>query len=92
MIIMPLLSSEEKFTVTRSDEHGGNVVFTSFEQLREMFADKSLHPGDLKASVLEYLKAFVAPIREASETPEMKKLFNEAYPPPASNKVRSFLS
>ncbi|XP_069943421.1 tyrosine--tRNA ligase, cytoplasmic isoform X1 [Cherax quadricarinatus] len=81
VVIMPLLD-DEKFKITRSEENGGDVEFESFEALEKTFGDKNVHPGDLKSSVLEYLKRFINPIRKAAESPNIKKLQNQAYPPP----------
>lgn len=81
-IILPLLDGE-KFIVARSEEHGGNLEFSSADDLKETFSQKNLHPGDLKNSVLEYLKKFISPIRKLTDCPAMKKLTSLAYPPPA---------
>lgn len=81
-IIFPWLG-EDKFVVSRTEELGGDLHFESFSNLEEVFSQKKLHPGDLKASVIEYLKKSIEPIRKAAESPTMKKLQNLAYPPPA---------
>lgn len=81
IVIMPILG-EERFRVTRSEENGGDIEFESFETLEEVFSQKNLHPGDLKNSVLEYLKKFIHPIRKVADSPNMKKMLNLAYPPP----------
>ncbi|XP_045610627.1 tyrosine--tRNA ligase, cytoplasmic isoform X2 [Procambarus clarkii] len=80
-VIMPVLG-EEKFKIMRSEENGGDMEFESFEALEKTFSQKSLHPGDLKNCVLEYLKRLINPIRKAAETSSMKKLQNQAYPSP----------
>ena len=81
IIIMPLLG-EEKFNVGRSAENGGDIEFERFELLEESFSQKNLHPGDLKNTVIEYLKRFITPIRKAADSGSMKKLQNQAFPPP----------
>lgn len=85
-VIFPWLG-EDKFVVSRVEENGGNLEFDSFGPLEEIFSQKKLHPGDLKNSVVEYLKKTIQPIRKAAESPAMKKLQNLAYPPP-SKKVK----
>jgi tyrosyl-tRNA synthetase len=40
----------------------------------------------LKVSVEKYLNGLLDPVRKTFETPEMKKLVNAAYPPPAKVK------
>ncbi|XP_047496732.1 tyrosine--tRNA ligase, cytoplasmic-like isoform X1 [Penaeus chinensis] len=81
VIIMPLLG-EEKFKISRSAENGGDLEIASFESLVEQFKGKGIHPGDLKNSVMEYLKRLILPVRKSAETPSMKKLQNQAFPPP----------
>lgn len=39
-----------EFTIPRSSENGGDVVFKNRSELEASFADESLHPGDLKAA------------------------------------------
>lgn len=80
-VIFPWLE-KDRFVVVRTEENGGNLEFDSFGPLEEMFSQKKLHPGDLKNSVLEYMKKIIQPIRKAAESPAMKKLHNLAYPPP----------
>ncbi|XP_018023049.1 tyrosine--tRNA ligase, cytoplasmic [Hyalella azteca] len=80
-IIMPILG-EGSFTISRSLEHGGNLNFSSMDELKEAFASKSLHPGDLKSAVQEYVKRITDPIKKQAESPAFKKLLNLAYPPP----------
>jgi len=82
-IILPLLPQGEKFLISRSADHGGDLHFASSKELNESFASKAVHPGDLKNSLLGYLKELIAPIRKSSESPAMKKLLSAAYPPPA---------
>lgn len=50
--------------VERPEKFGGNVSYTNFNQLEKDFAEKKLHPGDLKQTVGNYLVKVVSPIRE----------------------------
>jgi tyrosyl-tRNA synthetase len=50
--------------VERSEKFGGNVVFSEYTQLESDFANKKLHPTDLKQTVGEYLVKIISPIRE----------------------------
>jgi len=79
-IIMPMTG--DSITINRSEEHGGDLVFDDHASLKDSFKQKILHPGDLKNSVLGYLKQLIEPIRKAAEAPAMKKIQNQAYPPP----------
>ena len=51
-------------TVERPDKFGGNVTYTSYQDLQEDFAQKKLHPSDLKATVSKYITEIIRPIRE----------------------------
>ena len=50
--------------VERPEKFGGNVSYTDYNQLETDFAEKKLHPGDLKQTVGNYLVKIVSPIRE----------------------------
>jgi len=45
-----------------------------------------VHPGDLKASVVEIINRLLAPIIKKFKEPEMQKLTNNAYPKPSKSK------
>src|SRR3989338_3830561 len=60
----------EKFKavkIERPEKFGGNLEFDSYEDLEKTFADKKLHPMDLKQSTAEYLNKLIDPIREKLE-------------------------
>ena len=59
-------------TVERPDKFGGNVTYTSYQDLEGDFAQKKLHPSDLKATVSKYVTEIIRPIREKiTLTPEL---------------------
>ncbi|KAI8082064.1 tyrosyl-tRNA synthetase [Thamnidium elegans] len=70
------------FTCIRPEQYGGNMVYDNFEALEKDFADKVVHPGDLKAGVIAAINELLEPVRKAFDTPEMKKLTDLAYPAP----------
>jgi tyrosyl-tRNA synthetase len=70
------------FTALRPEQYGGNMVFDDYEQLEKDFADRKVHPGDLKAGVIAAINELLDPIRKAFDQPEFKKLEQLAYPPP----------
>ncbi|XP_065648187.1 tyrosine--tRNA ligase, cytoplasmic isoform X2 [Hydra vulgaris] len=76
------------FQIFRSEENGGNLDFSTYIQLEEAFSEKKLHPGDLKASVTNFLNELLAPIRKVFDDPEMKKLSDLAYPKPVKENVK----
>jgi len=53
-----------EINVERPEKFGGNVSYTDYNQLETDFAEKKLHPGDLKQTVGSYLVKIISPIRE----------------------------
>ena len=53
-----------EMNVERPDKFGGNVSYANYEELGSDFANKKLHPGDLKQTVGNYLVKIVSPIRD----------------------------
>merc|ERR1712141_746870 len=45
-VIIPVALKGEKFVVQRSAEHGGDVSFSTYEELETAFAKEEIHPGD----------------------------------------------
>lgn len=54
----------DEMKVERPEKFGGNVSYTDYNQLETDFAEKKLHPGDLKQTVGNYLVKVISPIRE----------------------------
>ena len=82
-VIFPVLELKgtNVFTIHRPEKYGGNVEFTEYYQLEQSFADKQLHPGDLKKGVREFLANLLAPLREMFEQDkELQTLIKKAYP------------
>jgi tyrosyl-tRNA synthetase len=50
--------------VERPEKFGGNVIYSTYSELEFDFAEKKLHPSDLKQSVANYLIKIIAPIRD----------------------------
>lgn len=60
--------------ITRPDKYGGNVVYNSFEDLKNDYSEKELHPQDLKNAVVKKLNEMIKPIRKHfEEDKEAKK-------------------
>ncbi|XP_008285836.1 tyrosine--tRNA ligase, cytoplasmic [Stegastes partitus] len=76
-----------EFSIKRDPKWGGDKVYTVFEEVEKDFAEESIHPGDLKASVETALNLLLEPIRKKFETPELRKLTNTAYPDPSKMKA-----
>lgn len=68
----------EGVTVRRKPENGGDYLYTTYAELEADFVSGKLHPGDLKATLTEYLNALLQPIRDHFATnPEAKKLLEQ---------------
>ena len=64
-----------KMTISKKPENGGDVVYTSYEDLEEDFKTEKLHPGDLKPSVAAAINDLLQPVRDHFENdPYAKKL------------------
>jgi tyrosyl-tRNA synthetase len=61
LIIFPRTN---KIDIKRPDKFGGNISYDSYETLEKDFAEKKLHPMDLKLAVIELLETIIKPIRE----------------------------
>ena len=63
-------------TIERPEKWGGNMEFTSYEELERVFMNRELHPMDLKNAVAATLADLLAPVRKYFENkPEnLKKM------------------
>jgi tyrosyl-tRNA synthetase len=52
------------FVIKREEKHGGNIEFSSYEDLENAFAAGQVHPMDLKATVAQEISELLAPARE----------------------------
>lgn len=67
----------EIFTVNRDPKWGGELVYKSYEDLEKDYANKQLHPMDLKNAVADYLIKTLKPAREYFEDPKRKAALEE---------------
>jgi tyrosyl-tRNA synthetase len=67
----------DRFEVKRKEEYGGKIEFENYEEVKNAFLSKKLHPLDLKNAVGEYVNLIIQPIREHFEKNEkiMKEYF-----------------
>jgi tyrosyl-tRNA synthetase len=56
-----------EFKVERPEKYGGNLEFSTYAELETSFAEKKLHPMDLKAATTTYLNEMIEPIRNKLE-------------------------
>ena len=50
--------------IERPEKFGGNISYSSYSDLESDFAQKKLHPSDLKQSVADYLIKIISPVRD----------------------------
>ena len=77
-----LFESFAEIVIDRPEKFGGKVSYKTYADLEKDFADKKLHPQDLKKAAAGYLDQLLQPVRTHFETdPRAKELLE---------KVRSF--
>ncbi|KAH8105295.1 tyrosyl-tRNA synthetase [Cristinia sonorae] len=71
------------FSIFRKEEYGGSLHYKDFDALEKDFAEKNLHPGDLKTAVADAIVKLLEPIQKAfEESEEWKQVEKLAYPDP----------
>jgi len=76
-VVFPELE-DKLFFIERSEKFGGNLEFTTYEELENAFVD-GLHPIDLKNSTASYINKILVPINEYFEKhPENYNKMREA--------------
>ena len=63
--------------IQRPEKFGGNITYTSYAELEKDYAEKKLHPMDLKNAVAEWLIAKLEPARIYFEDPQRKAALEE---------------
>ena len=86
------------FTITR-EKGGGPSHYKTYQELEDDFAEKKIHPGDLKANVRDAIISLLEPIRAAFlANEEWQQVEQLAYPntnakkEPKKKKVRFIIS
>jgi tyrosyl-tRNA synthetase len=65
----------DNFRIERSDKFGGNVEFTTYDELERAFVNGDVHPADLKNSTAHYIGQILEPVRKHFEkNKEAKRL------------------
>lgn len=57
----------DKIKIERPAKFGGNLEVKSYEELRDLFVDKKIHPMDLKNTVAKYINELLEPTRNYFE-------------------------
>ena len=63
----------DKFLVERPEKYGGNVEYSSYDELEKDYDIGKLNPPDLKPAVIKYLEKLIAPVRKHFENDERAK-------------------
>jgi len=64
--------------IERPEKFGGNISFKTYQDLKKTFAEKKVHPMDLKAVLIKYLDQLIEPVRRHfEENAEAKKLLEQ---------------
>ena len=64
--------------IERAEKFGGNLSFKNYGDLEKSFAEKEVHPMDLKATLSKLLNQLIEPVRKHfEENTEAKKLLEE---------------
>ncbi len=63
--------------IERPEKWGGNLTYKNYEQLEKDYAEKQLHPQDLKSAVAEWLIKKLEPARKYFEDPKRKSALEE---------------
>lgn len=57
----------DEFKVERPEKYGGDVVYSSYGELRSAYSSGELHPADLKSATSKYLAEILEPSRKYFE-------------------------
>ncbi|MGM5481417.1 MAG: tyrosine--tRNA ligase [Nanobdellota archaeon] len=80
LVLFPFLKdNDEDFIIDRPEKFGGPITVKNYEELEKQFADKELHPLDLKMGVAAYINRLLDPIRNACDNDEFRELVEKAY-------------
>lgn len=53
-----------KMKVERAKKYGGDLTIKNYDELKDLFINKELHPLDLKKAVSKYINKSIKPVRE----------------------------
>lgn len=71
------INDKSKLEVKRQEKFGGDITYNSYEDLEKDFANKKLHPMDLKSAMANKLVNILQPAIKHFSTPKMKKAKEE---------------
>ena len=65
--------------INRKEEFGGDCKYFKYEDLKNDFDNKLLHPADLKKSITEWLVDLLEPVREHFDNDYLENITKTAY-------------
>lgn len=77
LIFYDSASQGDALQIQRPEKFGGNITYNLYEDLEKDYADKKLHPMDLKTAVAEWLIKKLEPARKYFEDPKRKAALEE---------------
>ncbi len=54
----------KKIEINRPEKFGGNIEIKSQQELEKLYAEKKIHPLDLKNSIAKHIDELISPVRE----------------------------
>jgi tyrosyl-tRNA synthetase len=79
-LLWPILENKKMtFKIERLEQFGGPVEYKDFDKVFKDFADKKLHPNDLKQGIIELLIKLTEPVKLVFEDKTNKLLLTKAY-------------
>lgn len=69
-----IFPKKNELLIERPEKFGGDVTFSSYEELENAFTKKEVHPLDLKKAVGREVNLMLDPIRDHFKEPEPKRL------------------
>ena len=75
-----IFESADHIEIQRPEKFGGNILIKDYSEMERLYAEKKIHPMDLKKSAAEYLNILLDPIREKiNQSAELNKLREEIH-------------
>ena len=62
-----IFGKHEQMEIQRPAKFGGDITVNGYQELRELYLAKKIHPMDLKATTSRYINAMLKPVREHFE-------------------------
>ncbi|MBS3168268.1 tyrosine--tRNA ligase [Candidatus Woesearchaeota archaeon] len=57
----------DEITIERPEKFGGNLIINNYNELKDLYVKKDIHPVDLKNTIAKYINELLEPIRQHFE-------------------------